>query len=208
MFMVCRIPNIPRLIRFIVTSLILWSLVITDSYPATPEKATEVVEEVIHTVNHMLYNNFPKAEIYAGIEEMFINMADTQYIGQVALGRQWLEISEQRRNLFLKIFQRYLAEKYSIYFPRFIGADYEVIRARTTRNDQTYEIVTTMYLPHEPPFPVYWDLVSIDGEPRIRNITVDDLNLLVLERKVIGALLEQSGGNLEELMRKLKFRYQ
>ena len=117
-------------------------------------------------------------------------------------------LSDEQRILFQKIFQRYLAEKYSIHFPKFIGGKYEVIQARTTRNDQTYEIVTTMYLPHEPPFPVYWHLVSIDGQPRIRNIIVDDLNLLVLEKKIISSLLEQSGGDLNVLMRKLKFRYQ
>ncbi len=203
-----RLPSIQKFLKLLAVTLILLSNNVSPGFSATPEKATEVVEEVIQTVNYMLNNNLPKPEVHSGIEDMFINFSDTNYIGRAALGRTWLDLSEKQREVFLKIFQRYLAEKYSIHFPKFIGGKYEVILARTTRNEQTYEIVTTMYLTHEPPFPVYWHLVSIDEQPRIRNIIVDDLNLLVLEKKVIQSLLEQSGGNLNELMRKLKFRYQ
>ena len=208
MLIIHRLPSIHRLLKLLALTLVLLAFNLNPSISATPEKATEIVEEVIRTVNYMLYNDFPKPEIHAGIEDMFINYSDTNYIGRSALGRAWLDLSEKQRRVFQKIFQRYLAEKYSIHFPKFIGGKYEVIQARTTRNDQTYEIVTTMYLPHEPPFPVYWHLVSIDEQPRIRNIIVDDLNLLVLEKKIISSLLEQSGGNLNELLRKLKFRYQ
>lgn len=201
-------PRIHKLLRILIIPLMFLAYTVNPSISATPEKATEVVEEVIKTVNYMLHNDFPKSKIHAGIEDMFINYSDTNFIGRTALGRPWLNLSEKQRKIFQKIFQRYLAEKYSIHFPKFIGGKYEVIQARTTKNDQTYEIVTTMYLTYEPPFPVYWYLVSIDGQTRIRNIIVDDLNLLILEKKIIGSLLEQSGGNLNELMRKLKFRYQ
>ncbi len=207
MLMIQRFARIQKLRKLLILTIILLALSTSIGFSKTPALATEVVEEAIQTVNYMLNNDFPKAKIHAGIEEMFINFSDTNYIGRVALGRPWQTLSEKQKRLFLKIFQRYLAEKYASHFPKFIGGKYEVIQARTTRNDQTYEIVTTMYLTHEPPFPIYWHLVNINEQPRIRNIIVDDLNLLVLEKKILNSLLEQSGGNVNVLMKKLKFRY-
>ena len=177
------------------------------SHAATTNDATIIVEKTIKSIDFLLTANISGEALYQGIEKIFEQHAASKTVAKVALGRFWNKLSIEEQEKFHKVFVRYLSEKYSHYFPKFIGGDYIIKYSRTTRNEQTFEVVTTMYTPTRAPFPVYWHLVTISENPLIYNIIVDDLNLLLLERTVIQSLLSQSGYRIKELLPTLAKRY-
>ncbi len=181
-------------------------LTATSSFSATEEDAADVVVQSISQITYMLEGDLPIEQVHAGIEDMFANFADTVYISKTSLGRPWLRMTPAQRRLYSRVFQGYLARKYAVHFPKFIGGDYEIVRSRTIADNRSHEIVTRMHLKNRPPFPVYWRLVEVDGQPRIRNIIVDDLNLLALEKKIVRVLLEKSRGDINILIRTIANR--
>ena len=172
----------------------------TPVFSSSKEEASQVVIGAIDQINFMLDSGLPLEQVHSGIEDMFRTFADTNYIGKVSLGRPWLNLSEAERIAYIMVFQGYLSRKYAIHFPKFIGGNYEIIQVNSSNDNQNFEVVTQMYLNRRAPFPVYWYLKNIDGKPRIQNMVVDDLNLLALEKKIVGVLWEKSRGNISTLI--------
>ena len=190
---------VPSLRKKLLT-IVAFALVVNPVNSASEADVSSVVESAISEITYMLENDFPTEQVYVGIEAMFDAYADTDYIGKISLGRPWLDMTTNQKKLYIKEFQGYLSRKYINYFPRFIGGDYEVISITTNETNNSFEVVTQMNLSHRPPFPVYWYLNTINDEPRIQNIIVDDLNLLALEKKIISVLWEKSRGNVRTLI--------
>ena len=179
-----------------------------DSKANSTQDAVAVVESSISQLDTLITSDLPSDQIADGIELLFTMNIDATYMARAALGHPWRTASRKQKIAFTRVFRRYLAEKYSRYFRKFIGTTYTVRNARTTRNEQTFEVITTMYVKHGSPANVYWHLASSESGPRIRNMIVGDWNLLALEKTVIRNLLSQYGGSLNTLINMLPRRYQ
>ena len=172
-----------------------------------PEHASSLVESTIIKIDWLINADIPRERLFMELEHVFRSRAAPAIICRTALGSVWVDAADGKKDAFLRVFIRYLSEKYSRYFNRFIGSEFEIVYARTTRNSKHFEVKTTIYKRNQAPYPVYWYLTVINNEPRIYNIIVDDLNLLALERSVMRNLLEQNGNSLDRLMKVLPYRY-
>ena len=194
-------------VRLVTALAVMFLLVASSTNAASTQEAVAVVESSIARIDSVLTSDLPAEQVADGLELLFRDHIDAVYMARAVLGPPWRKATPTQRQAFAVVFRRYLAEKYSRYFPKFIGLTYKVVRARTTRNDATFEIVTKMYLRHQAPAQVHWHLAATDGTPKIRNMIVEDWNLLVLEKAVVRSLLSQNGGSLSRLIRSLPRRY-
>ncbi len=193
--------------RLVVVLAVLMALVAGATMAESTRDAVAVVESSIARIDAVVTSGLPSQQIADGLESLFREHIDAVYMARAVLGQPWRKATPEQRHAFTVVFRRYLAEKYSRYFPRFIDVTYKVSRARTTRNESTFEVVTKMYLRHRTPAQVHWHLAATDGAPKIRNMIVEDWNLLVLEKAVMRSLLSQNGGSLTRLIRNLPRRY-
>ncbi len=184
------------------------ALIVGESKAANTQAAIAVVESSIDQLDAIIASGRPSSEISDGIESLFKENLDAVYMARAVLGPPWRTATASQRAAFTRVFRRYLAEKYSRYFRKFNGATYTVRSARTTRNENSYEVVTTMHVQNKEPTRVYWHLFETKHGPKIRNLIVDEWNLLALEKTVLRNLLRHYNGNLNSLIRVLPRRYE
>jgi phospholipid transport system substrate-binding protein len=136
--------------------------------------------------------------MYGDFERIFARYADVPVIARSVLGPAGKSASAAQMQAFTKAYQGYLSRKYGRRFREFIGGRIEVSDAREVKS--FVEVISTAYLQGEAPFEVRWHVSDKAGKSLFFNIIIEGVNMLASERTEIGALLDQRGGNLDQLI--------
>ncbi|MCY4260369.1 MAG: ABC transporter substrate-binding protein [Rhodobacteraceae bacterium] len=172
-----------------------------------PEHARVHVEMTIVEIDRLVNSDMQRDILHNELADVFWTRSAPKIIARSALGNVWSVASHPQQQEFLHAFINYMAVKYTRYFPRYIGSEFETVYARTTRNDRYFEVKTNVYKQGRSPYPIYWYLTVINNQPHIYNMIVDDLNILALEKNVMQALLKQNNNDLNRLIQILPKRY-
>ena len=140
--------------------------------------------------------------MYREFERVFIRYADVPIIARSALGIAARGASDAQMNAFTLAFQGYISRKYGSRFREFIGGNIEVEDARQIKS--FYEVISTAYLRGEAPFEVRWHVSNKSGRDLFFNLIIEGINMVAAERTEIGALLDERGGNIEQLTKDLR----
>ncbi len=181
------------------------SCTIASASPAaalTESDARALVDRVVADINDVIESGKSDAAILNDFEGLFARYADVDIMAQYALGNDGRSASAAQKRAFTNAFKTYIARKYGKRFRDFIGGRVEVVSARPIRSG--YEIKTTVYLRGQSPYEVAFHVSDRSGRDKFFNIYIEGVNLLLTERTEIGAMLDQRGGNLNEVISDLK----
>ncbi|MBI6629573.1 MlaC/ttg2D family ABC transporter substrate-binding protein [Pontibaca salina] len=164
----------------------------------TEASARKLVDSVVGDINRVIASGQSEAAMIGQFERIFARYADVPVMARYALGADARRLNQSQMQAFTQAFQGYIARKYGKRFRDFIGAEIIVNTARQIKSG--YEIKGTAKLRGEAPFEVTFLVSDRSGRDLFFNLFIEGVNMLLTERTEIGAMLDQRGGNIDQLI--------
>jgi phospholipid transport system substrate-binding protein len=168
----------------------------------TEAQARQLVDRAVADINAIISSGGSEEQMIRRFESVFDDYAHTAAIAASALGVAGRSASNAQRSAFADAFGTYLANKYGRRFREFRGGEINV--QRTVPVNNYMEVQTVADLPGQAPFRVDFHVYDRPGRPVFFNLIVEGVNMLVSERQEIGAMLDQRGGDLDQLIADLR----
>ncbi len=168
----------------------------------TEQGARTLVDALIADINRVIASGKSENAMIRDFKRIFATYADVPIMARYALGVDARRASKSQMRAFTESFAGYIARKYGKRFREFIGGRIEVKNSRKIKAG--YEIKTTAFLRGEAPFEVTFLVSDKSGKDLFFNMFIEGVNMLLTERTEIGALLDQRGGDLDQLTKDLK----
>lgn len=171
------------------------------------DEARGIVEQTSTRLVQIISTPLVTEQKHHEMEILLERFTDFESISASVLGRAvWRTASKEQQAQFIEAFKAYLAKKYTKYFPDLIGGRFEIIGSNLLKKNYV-EVVTRMYHSFGRPETVLWYVLERNGESKIYNLIVGDLNMLYLEREYIADLLHHRNGDLDQVIAYLPHRF-
>jgi phospholipid transport system substrate-binding protein len=164
----------------------------------TTAQARALIDQLVAEVNGVINSGKSESAMYVDFERIFARYADVPTIAAYVLGPDWRGASAAQRAAFTQAFRGYISRKYGKRFREFIGGSIEVKSAQQVKS--FYEVISVANLRGQAPFEVRWLVSDKSGKILMFNIFIEGINMLLDERREIGALLDARRGNLDRLI--------
>lgn len=165
-------------------------------------QATAHVQKLINAINNVIASGKSEANMIKEFEKIFVKYSDVKYLASYVLGVERRRASASQKKAFAKAFQGYIARKYGKRFREFIGGRLEILSTKTVKSH--VEVKTLAYLKGQSPFDVTFHVSDKSGRPLFYNMYIEGINMLLDERREIGAMLDKRRGNIDQLIKDLK----
>jgi len=166
------------------------------------DQATAHVQKLINAINKVIASGKSEANMIKEFEKIFVKYSDVKYLASYVLGVERRRASASQKKAFAKAFQGYIARKYGKRFREFIGGRLEILSSKTVKSH--VEVKTLAYLKGQSPFDVTFHVSDKSGRPLFYNMYIEGINMLLDERREIGAMLDKRKGNIDQLIKDLK----
>jgi phospholipid transport system substrate-binding protein len=125
---------------------------------------------------------------------------DMPRIARYVLGRYWAGASDQERQAFADLFQRWVVRTYAMHFKGYSG---EQVHILGTRPEGDGSVVTTEIVSPTgaPPVKLDWRVAGEGGGYKILDIDVEGVSMALTERQEISSAIERNGGTVAGLNR-------
>lgn len=143
------------------------------------------------------------------IEQMrtlFVTYFDVPEIAKFVAGRHWRGLSDAQRSEYLGLFEDYIVYVYSRHLGGYGGESLKVKNSspKPGGTDETL-VVSEIVSPNtNKSYQVNWDVEGQDGGYKITDIVVEGVSMKQQQRSDFGALVQQSGGRFEGLLKALR----
>jgi phospholipid transport system substrate-binding protein len=126
---------------------------------------------------------------------------DMPRIARYVLGRYWTAASDDQRQAFAQLFERWVVQTYASRLKGYAGEQVKITGAR--EEGQQGAVVTTEIVSAAgaPPLKLDWRVGHKDGAYKILDIDVEGVSMALTERDEIAAVIQRSGGTVASLNR-------
>ena len=173
---------------------------------ASEQAAVKVVSQMMQDIGDLYRSATSEDQIADGLEEVFSNYSDMAVISRSVIGPPWRQISERQRAEFIRVFKRYLSEKYARHFPEALKGQYSISRVLELKKG-LHSVESSVSIDGSVPYRLRWHVLRNGGRSLIINMLTDEFDLRGLERTVIRSLLKQRKGQMDRLIAYLPTRY-
>lgn len=119
-------------------------------------------------------------------------------VGQSCLGRYWRTATPAQRQRYLKLFHQVLANSISNKLGAYEGLSLAIGQSEP-RADGTY-VHSTLTRPGQNPASVLWKVNNVGGQPKIEDVVVEGVSLVITQRQDYASFLSSHGGNVDALL--------
>ncbi len=168
----------------------------------TEPEARTLVDALVADINKVIASGKSESGMIRDFEKIFQKYADVPIMARYAMGVDGRRATPAQMSAFTSAFRGYIARKYGKRFREFIGGKIEVKKSRKIKAG--YEVKTTAFLRGESPFEVTFLISDRSGKDLFFNMFIEGVNMLLTERTEIGAMLDQRGGDIDQLINDLK----
>lgn len=126
-------------------------------------------------------------------------------IGKFVLGSLWPKATPEEQALYLSLFQEWIVKTYAIRFGGYSGEKFSVTDTKINDQDKDVLVGTRIDRPEgKPSVMASWRVRQIDGKPKIVDIQVDGVSMLVTHRSEFSAV--GTNGGMNAILNSLKQR--
>jgi phospholipid transport system substrate-binding protein len=115
-------------------------------------------------------------------------------IGQFVAGNYWKQASPEQQKEYLSIFSEWIVKTYAIRFGGYSGEKFSVADTKVNEQDKDVFVGTRIDRPAgKQPILASWRVREIAGKPKIVDIQVDGVSMLVTHRSEFNSVGAQGG---------------
>lgn len=117
-------------------------------------------------------------------------------IGKFVMGTMWPKATPEQQAQYLGLFSEWIVKTYAIRFGGYSGEKFSVADTRVNGEDKDVFVATRIDRPEgKPPVMASWRVRAIEGKPKIVDIQVEGVSMLVTHRSEFSAVGTQGGVN-------------
>jgi len=127
---------------------------------------------------------------------------DLPLIGRYAMGRYWRRATPAQKDEYKELFEAFIVRTYAVRLGQYSGETLKVVGSRAEKTDiiVTSEIVRV----DKPAIRVDWRVRERDEGPKIVDVVVEGVSMLLTQRDEFASVIQRSGGNVEGLLTRLR----
>lgn len=190
-------------------SLVLFAIFVTMG-AAAPKAATQQEAQLFiqdlarKAITTVAARDLTDTERSRNFRRLFISAFDIPEIGKFVLSRYWRAATPAQQKEFLKQFEDMQVLVWSRRFKGYHGETLDILGA-TEGNGGGWVVNSRIIRPDAPPIPVLWHVEQApDGTLRIVDIIPENVSMALTQRQEFATVLQQTGGNLEELLSRMQ----
>ena len=138
-----------------------------------------------------------KDELFVLVNDIASPLFDFNYISKLVLAKSWKKASEQQKTDFALEFKRLLIVTYATALFQYTGEEtmsFGETGFREKKGVKLAKVNTEVFINEGSPIPVVYDMIKKeDGDWKIYNLTVGDLNMVLNYRNVIQSSIQSDG---------------
>lgn len=124
-------------------------------------------------------------------------------VGRFVLGRYWRTASPEQRDAYQAVFREYVVNSIAARFGEYSGEQMEVVGERDDHGKGSI-VNTVINSPVHGLVQVQWRVRKVRGEPKIIDVIVEGVSLLLTQRSEFTAVISSHGGDVGGLIDDLK----
>jgi len=161
-------------------------------------------ERVINVVTDDSADPAAREKIF---RDLFQNAFAVEDISRFVLGRHWRSATDEQRRQFQRAFEDYAVKTYASRFSQYSGEKFVVKEAQPIGEQGDQIVGTVVERPSGgPPLRIDWRVRKLGDSWRIVDIHVEGVSMAITQRQEYTAVLQQSNGNLDALVDRIKAR--
>lgn len=131
---------------------------------------------------------------------LFVDSFDAPLIGRFVLGRHWDALKEDQRASYLESFNKYIVAIYAAQFATYDGEMFEITGSEMKSERDTL-VLGEIKKPGEAASKIHFHVLTRDNSPKIVDIAVGGVSLIVTKRSEFGSVIQREG--FESLKRRM-----
>lgn len=117
-------------------------------------------------------------------------------IGKFVMGAFWARATPEQQQEYLRLFSEWIVKTYAIRFGGYSGEKFNVVDTRINEQDKDVFVGTRIDRPEgKPPVLASWRVRLIEGKPKIVDVQVEGVSMLVTHRSEFASVGAQGGVN-------------
>jgi phospholipid transport system substrate-binding protein len=167
--------------------------------------AASLIEKTASEVIDLIkaYPAGPQRE--AGIRKVLVEAFDLNYMGQQALGKYWASTSPDQQQRYLTAAVDAEAHAYAERFGQYGGQTLTLGKV-TARPNGVTAVDSRLNQSNGQPIKVEWEVRDIGGAPRITDVKIEGISMVITRRTDFTSYIQNNGGKVEALIQELDAR--
>ena len=119
---------------------------------------------------------------------------DVEFIGRFVLGRHWRRVAPEQRSDYQRVFGEFLVKSYASRLGGYAGETFGVsgVQAAGKKDSLVHTVINR---PSGPPLKAAWRVREINGQPRIIDVMVEGVSMVVTQRSEFASVIKRNGFN-------------
>lgn len=171
---------------------------------AAPDPAGFVDKMVNQAIELLKDKDMPRQERDQKFTALLTQDFDIPRISRFVLGRYWTSASDEERQEFGQLFERWVVRTYSARFADYSG---ETVKVGGTKPQNDTDVVVESEIIHpdgSPPAKVDWRVRQKDGAFKIVDIDVEGVSMALTEKEEFASVIQNNGGTVANLNKALQ----
>jgi phospholipid transport system substrate-binding protein len=188
-------------LRSLVPSLLIAVALAASPPPAAAQVAPDDAKKFIQSMGDQAIEVLSKKDNdIAQREDKFRGILKDAFaiplIGQFVMGSYWKQANPDQQREYLGAFSEWIVKTYAIRFGGYSGEKFSVSDTRINEQDKDVFVATRIDRPDgKPPIMASWRVRAIEGKPKIVDVQVEGVSMLVTHRSEFASVGAQGGVN-------------
>ncbi|MEL6792104.1 MAG: ABC transporter substrate-binding protein [Pseudomonadota bacterium] len=165
----------------------------------SPSEAEVFVEGVVADLRALVENGKSGPEGAAEFLALLEAKASLEAVGKFAVGRTWLEMSDDQRGAYGAAFRNYISQTYQNRFGEYAGEDI-VLNGSVDAGRKGVLVKSLLKRPSAESITVEWLVSDRSGETRLSDIVFEGVSLAITLRELFGGMIETRGGDIDRFI--------
>ncbi len=181
-----------------------WGMAATPRSADAADDAKAFVQGIGDQVVKVLQQKLPREQTAQQLGAIWLPAFDVESIGRSVLGKHWKKASDEQRKAYMELFPKYVAKLYAIQFSDYSGETF-VVKGSKVTSDRNTIVNAEIDRPNGEPIKLDFIVQSGGQGPKITDVKVEGVSLLVTKRSEFDSVVAQKGidGLIQALRQKV-----
>jgi phospholipid transport system substrate-binding protein len=175
---------------------------------AAPVRAADDAAGFVQTLGDktlaLLNQKLPPPQLEPKFREILHEGFDTEQISRFVLGPYWRTATEDQRKEFMKLFEDYIVQAYSVRFSEYTGEQFKITGQRP-EGENSFLVTSQIVRPNgAPPVRVDWRVNKTPKSLKISDVIVENVSMMLTQKQEFASVIQRNGGQLEGLLKVLR----
>jgi phospholipid transport system substrate-binding protein len=177
----------------VATTLCLLLAATGSAFAGSPEDAARFIDSLgQRTFSVLSQQGLPLEQKESQVRSLLAENFDLNLIGRYVVGQSWRTMGEEQQETYLSLFQEYVLRTYSKRLGGYSGQKFAISGTKAASADDAL-VSTTIERPGAPPVEASWRVKTNKTPPKIVDVIVGGVSMVVTQRSEFGAVIQRQG---------------